>query len=90
MIDFEFSFEVEGRVVDAVGTAVIDYQCECCDQDHIREVNWNSIIDAGTGLEVQRNDHLMTELEQEADHVVYQMLEDERGTAGMDDDRGVA
>lgn len=76
-MNFEFETLLSnGRNISVVGSAEIDFNCECCDKAHIESVEYDSIVDVNTGLDVVVDDSLREELEQETDHHVYGNVED--------------
>lgn len=80
-MDFEFELQLsDGRLVSAVGKSIVLHQCDCLDtrdlHPHIQNNVYDSIIDVGTGKEIERTNKIMVEIEDETDSYIYQELDD--------------
>ncbi len=76
-MEFEMDLVLKnGREVSVVAVACIDYRCECCDKPHLEDVDYTSVIDVHTGLDVVIDDAVREQLDLEANDVVYDELEE--------------
>ena len=72
---FELEVKYARRVIYIEGEAIVDMRCECCDQPHVQRVDYDQITDVATGLDVQRDDVVMTYIEDQVDQHIYNEIE---------------